>query len=93
MDIRDKYIIEESCCVLNSGEAIESEIEKDDLDLLVDALDKDLDYFFDNEEFGNDVNDVVDEIEILPEYPCPNCEKTCKLNVQKNIYVQNMNKN
>ena len=48
MDIRDEYIIEESCCVLNSGEAIESEIEKDDLDLLVDALDKDLDYFFDN---------------------------------------------
>jgi hypothetical protein len=83
MDIRDKYIIEESCCVLNSGEAIESEIEKDDLDLLVDALDKDLDNFFDNEEFANDVNDVVDEIEIRPEYPCPNCEKTCKLNGQK----------
>ena len=56
MDIRDEYIIEESCFVLNSGEAIESEIEKDDLDLLVDALDKDLDYFFDNEEFANDVN-------------------------------------
>ena len=39
-------------------------IEKDDLDLLVDALDKDLDYFFDNEEFANDVNDAVDEIEM-----------------------------
>jgi hypothetical protein len=87
MDIRDKYIIEESCCVLNSGEAIESEIEKDDLDLLVDALDKDLDNFFDNEEFANDVNDVVDEIEIRPEYPCPNCEKTYKLNVQKKTYT------
>jgi hypothetical protein len=27
MDIRDEYIIEESCCVLNSGEAIESEMD------------------------------------------------------------------
>ena len=38
MDIQ--YDIEESSCVLGSGEALEREIEKDDLDLLVDALDK-----------------------------------------------------
>ena len=71
-------IIEESCCVSSSGEALEREIEKDDLDLLVDALDKDLHFFFDDEEFAKDVNDAVDEIEIRQQHPCPSCEKICK---------------
>ena len=90
MYIRDEYIIEESCGVLNSGETIESEIEKNDLDLLVDALDKDLDYFFDNEEFANDVGDAVDEIEIRPEYARKHVNRKVVLPA---IYVQNMNKN
>ena len=71
-------VIEESCCVLDSEEALEREIEKDDLYLLVDALHKDLNFFVDNEEFANDVNDAVDEIEIRQQHPCPKCEKICK---------------
>ena len=76
MDIQ--YNIEESSCVLGSREALEREIEKDDLDLLVDALDKDLNFFFDDQEFAKDVNDAVDEFEIRQQHPCPNCEKICK---------------
>ena len=71
-------VIEELCCVLDSGEALKREIEKDDLYLLVDALHKDLNFFVDNEEFANDVNDAVDEIEIRQQHPYSMCEKICK---------------
>ena len=85
-------IIEESSCVLGSGEALGREIEKDDVDLLVDALDKDLNFFFDDEELAKDANDAVDEIEIANNIPLQTARKYVnQKEVLPIIYVQNMN--
>ena len=72
--------------VVNVGELFETEgdleveNEKTDLDVLVDVMNEHLDYFNEDNDFEKEVEDAVQEIEIPPKHPCPNCNctKICK---------------
>ncbi|CAB4041495.1 ---NA--- [Paramuricea clavata] len=64
--------------MFESGEALAAENEKAELDVLVDVINEHLDYFNEDKNFEKKVEDAVQEIEIPPKHPCPNCTKICK---------------
>ncbi|CAB4016469.1 PREDICTED: uncharacterized protein LOC101236338 [Paramuricea clavata] len=64
--------------MFESGEALAEENEKAELDVLVDVINEHLDYFNEDKDFKKEVEDAVQEIEIPPKHPCPNCTKICK---------------
>ncbi|CAB3992633.1 PREDICTED: uncharacterized protein LOC101236338 [Paramuricea clavata] len=64
--------------MFESGEALAAENEKAELDVLVDVINEHLDYFNEDKDFEKEVEDAVQEIEIPPKHPCPNCTKICK---------------
>ena len=64
--------------MLEIRDEFEAENEKTELGVLVDVIDEQLDYFNQDKDFDKEVADAVQEIEITPEHPCPNCKKICK---------------